>query len=305
MAGALALAATSRRVAAREKQARLISPPEGRLIRIGAQDLHVVEQGSGPDLVLIHGASGSSRDFTFDLVARLAPEFRVLAFDRPGFGYSTPLPTGEVSLAAQAQVLSQAAATLGATRPILLGHSYGGAVASRWAMDHPAAALIAVSAPALPWPGHLDPWYRITAAPGRRRLLVPLASAWVTPSYFERQIRAVFAPGPVPDGYIEHLGPDLTLRAGQLSVNVAQINALRDELVAMEPDWTGLSLPVELLHGTDDSIVPAQIHAEPLAPRLQHARLELIAGGGHTLHHSHPEHLVEAARRAATWAGLR
>ena len=44
--------------------------------------------GEGPDVVLIHGAFGSLRDFTFDLSDRLSERYRVIAFDRPGLGYT-------------------------------------------------------------------------------------------------------------------------------------------------------------------------------------------------------------------------
>ena len=78
--------------------------------------VHAVVQGRGPDLVLIHGANGNARDFTFDLVDRMARDFRVIAFDRPGFGHSDAFG-GLKSPLAQAQVLRDAAAELGVTAP--------------------------------------------------------------------------------------------------------------------------------------------------------------------------------------------
>jgi pimeloyl-ACP methyl ester carboxylesterase len=283
----------------------------GQLVPVAHGVVHAVVRGTGPDLVLIHGASGSLRDFTFDLVDRLTPDFRVIAFDRPGLGHSTPLPEGDVSLAGQVAALKTAANALGVTNPLLVGQSYGGTVAKAWALAHPAAApnapkaLVTISAPSLPWPGDLGLWYRATDTAAGKALLLPLASAWVPQSYLNAQIAAVFAPAPAPQGYLDHLGPDLLLRRSQLAANVAQVNGLRDQVVAMEPNYPSLTLPFELVHGTADTIVPLTIHSGPLVPRLASANLTVIDGAGHMPHHTHPDVVLAAIHRAATRAGLR
>ena len=56
------------------------------------------------------------------------------------------------------------------------------------------------------------------------------------------------------------------------------MNALRDQLVAMQPLYPRLTLPVELLHGTADTIVPLTIHSEPLSHILPNARLTVLDG---------------------------
>ena len=78
-------------------------------------------RGEGPDLVLIHGASGSTRDYTHTLVAQLESDYRVIVLDRPGFGYTPRLHKDGESLEEQAALLSAAAAELGADRPYRVG----------------------------------------------------------------------------------------------------------------------------------------------------------------------------------------
>jgi pimeloyl-ACP methyl ester carboxylesterase len=303
LAAALA-GATLWRASAREARAAAI-PPAGRFVTVEGARLHLVEMGTGPALVLIHGASGSSRDLTFALAPRLAAEgFRVLAFDRPGLGQSDPVPQGE-RLDVQARVLAAAARDLGADRPLVLGQSYGGSVALAWALDHPAAGLVLLAAPSLPWPGPLDRWYRAVATAPGSAVLPALAAAWVPDSYLRAQITAVFAPAPVPEGYLDAMVPDLLLRARQLRLNALQVNALRSQIVAMEPRYAALTLPIEFLHGSADTVVPLDIHSGPLAPRLPSATLTVIDGAGHMPQHTHLDLVVAATLRAASRAGLR
>jgi pimeloyl-ACP methyl ester carboxylesterase len=304
LAGALA-GATLWRAGVREARAAALHPAPGAFITVDGARLHYVEAGAGPAVVLIHGANGTQADMMLALGARLAARYRVIAFDRPGMGHSDPLPAGNETLAAQARALSAAAAALGAPAPLLVGSSYGGTVALAWALDHPAAGLVTLGSPSLPWPGELDPWYRVNRTALGRAILLPLVAAWVPEGVIAASVERVFAPAPVPPGYLAALGPDLLLRRGALAANLAQITALRPQVVAMEPRLPALTLPFEMVHGERDSIVPLAIHSAPLAARLPAARLTVIPGGGHMPHHSHPEVVEAALDRAAAAAGLR
>ncbi len=299
------IGATAWRLSAREAAAVAAAPPTGHFVTVEGQQVHLQEQGSGPDLVLIHGASGNLRDFTMGLSERLAERYHVIAVDRPGLGYSDPMKDGDPSVGGQARILRGAVAQLGVTQPIVLGQSYGGAVALAWALQERPAALVLVSGASMPWPGTLDSWYRATSSPLGRVTLVPLAAAFVPESYIRRAIEGVFAPDAPPPGYAEQLGVGLSLRRTALETNARQINALRSEVVKMEPLYPSLGLPVELIHGDADTVVPLKVHAERLAPLLPDAVLTVLPGAGHMPHHTHPDAVIAAIDRAAARAGLR
>jgi pimeloyl-ACP methyl ester carboxylesterase len=285
------------RASARETAAEAAYPATGQFVTVGGRRLHYEVAGSGPDLVLIHGASGSLRDVTFSLRDRLTDRFRVIVVDRPGLGHSDALD--DISLLAQARHIKAAVAQLGVTEPIVLGQSYGGAVALAWALEGGPRALVLVGAPSMPWPGTLDIWYRVTSTRIGRAVAVPLASAFVPDSYVRSATAAVFAPDPVPPGYDDWLGAALTLRRETLATNTAQVNALRAELVTMEPRYADLAIPVELVHGTADTIVPLDIHSQPVSRILPEATLTVIDGAGHMPHHGHAEVVIAAIDRAA------
>jgi pimeloyl-ACP methyl ester carboxylesterase len=285
------------RASARETAAEATYPPSGQFVTVDGRSLHYEMAGEGPDLVMIHGASGSLRDLTFSLRDRLTDRYRVIVVDRPGLGHSDPLT--ETSLRAQARHIKAGLSQLGISEPVVLGQSYGGSVALAWALEGGPRALVLVGSPSMPWPGKLDAWYRLTATWPGRHLAIPLASAFVPQSYVASATASVFAPDPVPQGYEDHLGAALTLRRQTLVANTSQINALRAELVMMEPRYPALTLPVELIHGTADTIVPLQIHSGPLSQLLPDATLTVIPGAGHMPHHSHADQVIAAIDRAA------
>ncbi len=294
------------RVTSRGAAIRRRFPPLGQIITVAGLRVHALSMGTGRDVVLIHGASGQLRDL-LPLMERLAPHYRVTALDRPGLGHSQSMGSGGVSPADQARHLAAAAAQLGVKMPIVLGQSYGGAVALAWALEVTgplaAAALVLVSAASLPWPGKLDWTYRLTETALGRALILPLATAVVSDAYLDRMLPGLFAPNPPPPDYAVRSGAALALPLGHLQANAMQVNGLFSSVVQMKARYPGLRLPVELIHGAVDTIVPAAIHSVPLATLIPQAMLTLVPDAGHMPHHTHPEAVVEAVTRAALRAG--
>ncbi|MEL7346117.1 MAG: alpha/beta fold hydrolase [Pseudomonadota bacterium] len=249
--------------------------------------------GSTP-VVLLHGASGNLRDFAISLLPSLARHRHTIALDRPGFGHSSRA-TGSDLLSGQVRVLRRALRRLGHRRYHLVGHSYGGAVALDWALRHPedVASLGLVSAVSMDWGGHLAPFYRLGRLAGLRFLVSQMAP--FAPERFVAQtLQGVFAPAPVPERYREEAGIELALRPATFRLNQRQITTLYPQILEQVPQYGRLRCPVAILHGTADEIVPAAVHAGPLAERLATARLTLLPGAGHMPHHTHREAVTEA-----------
>ncbi len=274
------------------------TPPEGAFIDLPQGRIHAIVRGDGPDLVMIHGANGNARDFSFDLIERMAEEFRVIAFDRPGFGFSDDFG-GVESPIDQADILRSAALRLGVENPVVLGHSYGGAVALAWALRGPqeVAGLTLLAPVTHPWPGDLGLWYRITASPLGRYLILPAIAALAPRNAVQGTLANVFAPDPVPEGYLDHLGFDLTMRRDQLSLNAQQVNSLMEYIEAMYPGYPALSMPIEIVHGTADKTVGISIHSDRMAQEVDTVHLTRLEEVGHMPHHARPEIVVEAIRR--------
>jgi pimeloyl-ACP methyl ester carboxylesterase len=289
----------------REAQAVADYPPIGQFVDVDGHPVHAVVMGDGPDLVLIHGASGNVRDMTFSLAPKLAERYRVILFDRPGLGH-TPLMEGD-TLQAQATLLQKAAAKLGAERPLVMGQSYGGGVALAWAVHHPdnLAGLIPVAAASNPWDTPLSRFYKITSSTWGSIFAVPLLTAWVPVGYVDNTLASIFAPDAVPDGYGAHVGTGLSLRRSALRANAQQRKSILDEIKAQVPLYGTISVPVEILHGTGDDTVSPKIHSEVLVTQIKGANLILLDGIGHMPHHAATDQVIAAIDRAAMRAGLR
>lgn len=289
-----------------ERRAEASHPPEGQFVTIDGHRVHVVVRGSGPDLVLIHGASGSTRDMTFELVGHLEDRYRVLVFDRPGLGYTDRINQTGATITQQADLLSRAAAELGAKAPIVMGQSYGGAVALAWAVHYPEriSALVPLAAASGTWETGLDAFYRVTSHPWLGPLAIPLITAYVSDDYVAGVMEGIFTPQAVPEGYSAYFGPGLTLRRKTLRANALQRANLLDEIAALVPRYGEIEVPTEIVHGDSDPTVPAWNHAERLVARIPGATLTLLPGIGHMPQHVAAPEVAAAIDRAAARAGL-
>jgi pimeloyl-ACP methyl ester carboxylesterase len=99
-----------------------------RFVTVGEARLHYVDEGSGRPVVMIHGNAGDLQDFRSGTLDLMAHNYRTIAFDLPGHGLSKALRNTRGTIQEQAKILHQALTALEIKDPILVGHSWGGAV---------------------------------------------------------------------------------------------------------------------------------------------------------------------------------
>ena len=293
----------------RARAVNAATPPMGELIEVRGRTVHALVRGTGPDVVLLHGASGNLRDW-LPMIERLEGRYRVIAMDRPGLGWTERADIGlfetrTESPEAQAALLAEAARQLGAERPVVVGHSFAGSLALAWALDQGPAAVVSLSGVAMPWPGGLGTLYRVTDGPVLGGIVPPVLTAFATEGMVEAAIVSIFEPDPAPEGYADLSGARLILDSRRYRVNARQVNGLRPQIVAQSARYGEISVPVEIVHGTEDTIVPPDVHAIPLSRAVPGANLVLLEGTGHMPHHATPEAVEAAIDRAAARAGLR
>lgn len=127
----------------------------GAHVDAGGLRWNVRQQGSGPDLVCIHGA-GASLESWDALMPLLEDEFRITRMDLPGHADSEALPVGQFRLSVTAEVLAALCCEIDIERPLVLGHSAGGAIALHWAASGhwpQPGRLLAINPALLPFSG--------------------------------------------------------------------------------------------------------------------------------------------------------
>ncbi len=275
-------------------------PPQGRFVELDGVRLHYLERGSGPAILLIHGNVVSGDDFAISgLVDRLAHDHRVIAFDRPGFGHSTR-PRGRAwTTKRQGELLYKALQHLGVQRPVVVGHSLGSLVAMNIALHHQedVAGLVLMSGYYLPTLRPDIPLAGATAIP----ILGDLLRFTVSPLFGRLTMRLVikmmFAPAKVTRRFRRGFGSSMALRPLSLhAIGADSLNMAPDAAKTEGGRRTLEQIPVLILGGRDDRIVSFDHQSARLARELPHAKLQVVEGAGHMIHHSAPDEVADAIR---------
>lgn len=268
-----------------------------RFVEAAGVSTHVAQWGdaAGDDVLLIHGASSDMGVFEPTVVPLLDKRFRLTAYDRPGMGFTTQRPTDAQKLAVQANVAAGVIDALGLKRPIVIAHSYGGAVALRLALDHGAkiGGLVLIAPVAYSWPGGVSWHLHWSSNP----LVGGFFNSVLTRPFVGAAAHAgtvgAFAPSILPEGYFERAGVMRAVRPSAMRANSADVIALKREVTAQQDRYPTLQMPVAIMAGDGDSVVSPTIHALQLAQKLPNARIEILRGVGHLPHEASPEALAK------------
>jgi len=208
-----------------------------------------------PLIMFVHGSPGSSTALlniaTDSIVTANA---QILLVDRPGFGYSG-FGKGEKSLARQSEMLNGILKLYPQKRKILVGHSLGGPLIAKMAIDNPHGieSLVILA-------GSIDP--ELEPQEWHRKLIGNNLIRWMVPKSF---------------------------RASN-----DEIITLKADLEKMIPDWKKIKIPVVVIQGTKDGFVPKE-NADFAKKMLTNAKVKvrMLPGESHFFPFTKPEIVVE------------
>lgn len=283
------------------------NPPSGRFVDVDDGRLHVMELGNpdAPPVLLLHGASGNLGDLRLALGERLAARYRVILVDRPGHGWSDrPGGRSDASPARQAVLIHQAVAALGVKNPIVLGHSWSGALATAYALAFPddVRGLVLLAPVTHPWPGGIGWINDVVATP----LIGPLiAHTVILPAgYFMLRsgVAAVFLPNSPPPHYGQRTGVAMLLRPREFIANAQDLADLKEFVRAQAPHYGEIKAPVAIIAGDKDPVVYTDIHSRAIARQLPQATLTVLPGVGHMVQYAATDKVVQAVDEVAAKA---
>src|SRR5882762_9642289 len=204
-----------------------------------------------PPLVFLHGIGGAARAWRGQLDA-FSDRYRAIAWDMPGYGGSAPLPT--VSIAALADALQDFLQQVGATKPILVGHSIGGMIVQQLLVKNPHIAGAVVLAQTSPAFGKPDgDWQKAfietrLGPPDRGETLAPLA-----PSLVKELV------GDDPDAGGMELARDCMASVPEATYRATMLALMGFDLRSALKD---IAAPTLVLSGSRDKNAPAPMMAK-------------------------------------------
>ena len=261
-------------------------------------------------LVLIHGTLVTADDMTIALGDHLSPRFRVIAMDRPGHGGSDALASDQGSPWSQAASILEACRALDLRDPVLIGHSFGGAVALAAAIAEPdaVAGVVALAPICFPEPRLEQVLFGPRAVPVVGPFLARTLGATMDQAMLPLLRNLMFFPQAMPLAYAEAFPFSWASRPGQMVVDGKDSTTLWSGFMfgggPMFDAWSSgrRRVPVKILGGTHDLIINNAAHGLMTAASIPGATFRWVSGAGHMLHHSHQDLVVDALGEARATA---
>ena len=282
----LALAASAVANHLLAKKAERANPAAGKFLDIQGVRLHFLERGRGEPLVLLHGNGSMIQDFdSSGLIDMAAEKYRVIAFDRPGYGHSER-PRGTIwTPEAQADLIHSALAAIGVSRATIVGHSWGCSVALALAQKYPEQVealvlasgyyypsvrtdVVPLSVPAIPLLGDA---VRYSISPILSRLMWPLLT------------RKIFGPAAVPEKF-EGFPKEMAFRPSQIRASAEESALMIPDAFAAQSHYAELKIPVAIIAGQEDRLVDIDDQSARLHDDVARSTFQRIPGVGHMVH---------------------
>lgn len=271
-----------------------------RFVTLPPYSWHLQDAGSGPCILFLHGAAASTHTWR-DILPPLAARFRVTAIDLPGQGFTRASTLSRCGLSAIADDIRALLADQRIEPDIIVGHSAGGAIALRLALDLDRAPgrIVAINPALGEFHGPAGTLFPLLA---RMLAVVPGPSslfAWGARSP-ARVRRLIESTGSTLDERGLALYRLLLSDPAHVAATLAMMS--RWDLSELSANLRDLTVPtLFLLGGRDRAVPPATAMRMAESMRTMHA--DSFAGLGHLLHEEAPELVVDALLRIGSHCG--
>lgn len=272
-------------------------PAPGEYVRVEGRDLHFVDSGGdGPVVVLLHGMSSTHADF--ERLTPLLGGVRILAVDRPGYGWSRG---GPLDYRRQVDAVAELIATVDAAPAVVVGHSMGAVTALGLALRHrEVVAGLVLVAPAAGGcrngRGSRRSAHMIRALhrPGLKQVGDQLFNGLLRKALAHTAMRRAYGAGGIDRTHMQRV---LSVTLSDENLDAIAVDRLAFNAAGrwLDPRCGSIACPTEIVAADDDAVVPVK-YARRLAKMMPGATLRETIGG-HTLPQSNPKAVAAAVRR--------
>ena len=273
--------------AIQDKFAEKNVPAIGTILNLNGLRAHGYVEGDGSqDIVFIHGAFINLRDWVFAARSLSKLNSRLIYIDRPGFGYSER-DKGKWDAERQAVIARSFVKKIDGKNLILVGHSWGALVAMAWAAKFPkdVKGVVSIAGLNMPFSGVS----KLANDIGLLRLAYELYFANVASrtdnGSIEKFASRMFQPQDIPTGYLKYVGSDLSRRRSTITANKNDLLIVSQALKQNFATYRRIEMPVEIIHGKEDFLLPFKSQAVAFHEVIPNSRLHILPNAGHMLHH--------------------
>jgi pimeloyl-ACP methyl ester carboxylesterase len=269
--------------------------PSGKLTTVSGGIIHWHVKGKGPNLVLIHGLLGNSKNFG-ELADILSDDFTVYSIDRPGSGFSSRYGHTSATFEQQSKMIIEWMDKENIDKAALVGHSMGGGISLRLALDAPSrissvSLLCPLTTPLKGGAGPLTMLY-IPNDPIRKTV----SSAFASPlrvKFGQKQVNQIFHPEAVPDDFAVNGGGILALHSRSFYEGSRDTVSAQGSLHRQKTRYNEITCPVGVLYGQDDAILDPDQHTRAVVDKLPNAKAHTLKGAGHMIPITQPGECAE------------
>ena len=287
-------------------------PPVGEFRSINGAKLHFIDTGevadnSKPAIIFIHGAGGNLNDPMPIYRKALNNKFRTIFLDRPGQGYSEAFENSN-HVPTQTSSIAKLMDELAIKKAIIVGHSFGGALASTFGVMYPekTAGLVLLAPVTHPWNTGVDWHYDLGNTPVIgwifSRTLAPVAGHYIYPNAIKR----LFLPNSLPADYKEKSATKLALLPENFLSNAKDVARVHEHVEIFQNRYQEITAPTHIYHGDSDDIVSLEIHSiNGLSKDIKNSKLFVLGGVGHKPDYVAVDQIVNSIHEIADQNQLR
>lgn len=261
---------------------------------VDGKTLSYVSAGSGRPVALIHGNPGSHHDYTLAVVERLSQSYHVIAFDRPGHGYSERHDSVQTTVEVQAHIIREALKKLAIEKPVLVGHSWGGSLVLAAAIAYGSELSgIVLLAPAAYPNLRIEWWSLVPHVPLIGKFVVNKLTPFIGRAFVRKSLRQAYDPQDVQDEYAEQ-SSEMWMRPDQVRACAYDERTLRASLKNLSQRYREIEMPVVIVTGAADRLLDPNDHAFPLQKNIRNSKLIVLPETGHQLPQTQPDAVLSA-----------